>query len=116
MDTKGHSQTFLTEAQKAGNKDPSRSRNALFAQGRESVQHSGSKGDGIAQQRGQGQAGDDGDDSHPGGEAEVKGHAHPAATTPLPVLPGSPPPPSQTIRYRKDPGKPAGTEIHSQPS
>lgn len=55
---------------------------ALPAERGESVQHSGGKGDGVAQQRGQGQADDDRNDGHPGGEAEVKGRSRPAASGP----------------------------------
>lgn len=65
---------------------------ALLAQRGESVQHSGGKGDGVAQQRGQGQADDDGNDGHPGGEAEVKGARPPRgrhAASGLPRQPGA---------------------------
>lgn len=58
---------------------------ALFAQSRESVQHPRGKGDSVAQQRGQGQADDDGNNRHPGGEAEVKGST-PATQPPHPSL------------------------------
>ena len=72
----------LRRLQEVGCEDPSQGlgeANALFAQSRESVQHPSGEGDGVPQQRGQGQADDDGDDGHPRREAQVKAVPCPAA-------------------------------------
>lgn len=63
---------------------------ALFAQSRESVEHSGGEGDGVAQQRGQGEADDDGNHGHPGGEAGVKGRCLSTGTRACTQQPSAP--------------------------
>lgn len=87
---------------------------ALFAQRRQPIQHPGGEGDGVAQQCGQGQADDDGNNRHPAGGAEVTGQARPPmATPPLPAAQARPAP-ARTAGTRRDPGHQLGHRLTIQ--